>query len=134
MISVDERGNVRLIMVSISSIEVNYGHITLSWNYAFKKNHLKWFFDVKRSFHWKKKKEGFYCWKSEKIFLYPFILKDEDINLSLNISLVFEKGYFKKDHLMSFWGKRLLGSKTLGTNVLKLQFVYVSKPWSKHLV
>ena len=35
---------------------------------------------------------------------------------------------------MSFWGKRLLGSKTLGTNVLKLQFVYVSKPWSKHLV
>ena len=82
----------------------------------------------------KNKKEGFYCWKSEKIFLYPFILKDEDINLSLNISLVFEKGYFKKDHLMSFWGKRLLGSKTLGTNVLKLQFVYVSKPWSKHLV
>ena len=82
----------------------------------------------------KKKKEGFYCWKSEKIFLHPFILKDEDINLSLNISLVFEKGYFKKDHLMSFWGKRLLGSKTLGTNVLKLQFVYVSKPWSKHLV
>jgi len=28
----------------------------------------------------------------------------------------------------------MLGSKSLGTNVLKLQFVYVGKPWSKHLV
>ena len=28
----------------------------------------------------------------------------------------------------------MLGSKTLGTNVLELQFVYVGKPWSKHLV
>ena len=28
----------------------------------------------------------------------------------------------------------LLGSKALGTNVLELQFVYVCKPWSKHLV
>ena len=29
---------------------------------------------------------------------------------------------------------KVLGSKTLGTNVLELQFVYVGKPWSKHLV
>ena len=28
----------------------------------------------------------------------------------------------------------LLGSKTLGTNILEFQFVYVGKPWSKHLV
>ena len=28
----------------------------------------------------------------------------------------------------------MLGSKTLGTNVLEFQFVYVDKPWSKYLV
>ena len=32
---------------------------------------------------------------------------------------------------MSLW---MLGSKTLGSNVLELQFVYVGKPWSKRLV
>ena len=28
----------------------------------------------------------------------------------------------------------MLGYKTLETNVLELHFVYVGKPWSKHLV
>ena len=30
--------------------------------------------------------------------------------------------------------ENLLGFKKLGINVLELQYVYVDKPWSKHLV
>ena len=68
------------------------------------------------------------------IFMF---LEERDIKVEQNyiFSYVLNRSGLWNSNLANLrWVKCLLGSKTLETNVLELQIVYVGELWSKHLV
>ena len=71
------------------------------------------------------------------IFMFFVFLEERDIKVEQNyiFSHVLNRSGLQNSNLANLrWVKCLLGSKTLETNVLELQIVYVGELWSKHLV